>query len=130
MDVDERMDKEGTMPGSAATAAQCRLAIERRRDADGTVRLILTGALDTAGCGRLCGGLMAERHVSTGVVVVLDQLEYIDSAGVAELLRAGELATRDGRYFAVTPGSANVACVLRITGALDQLRIASDGRGP
>ena len=100
-------------------------AIECRRDADGTVRLILGGELDTVSRDVLRAALMAEERAGTAVVVVLDQLEYIDSAGIAELLRASEHAGRAGRRFAVTPGSANVARVLRISGALELLSVAS-----
>ena len=89
------------------------------------MRLILGGELDTVSRDVLRAALMAEERAGTAVVVVLDQLEYIDSAGIAELLRASEHAGRAGRRFAVTPGSANVARVLRISGALELLSVAS-----
>jgi anti-anti-sigma factor len=94
--------------------------IERRRDPDGTVRLILRGELDLAGQAELHAALQAEQR-SGVVVVVLDQLDYLDSAGIGELVDSCDRARADGRRFAVTPGSGNVRRVLWISGVLSRL---------
>jgi anti-anti-sigma factor len=101
-------------------------AIERRREVDGTARLILHGALDVATQGDLREALLAEQRSGTGVVVVLDQLDYLDSAGIGELVHGCERARRGGRRFAVTPGTGNVRRVLWISGVLGHLCGASD----
>ena len=95
--------------------------IERRSDADGTARLILRGELDLATRGDLREALLAEQRAGTAVIVVLDQLDYLDSAGIGELVRASRSASRGGRRFAVTPGTGNVRRVLWISGALNEL---------
>jgi anti-sigma B factor antagonist len=96
-------------------------AIERCTEADGTARLILHGELDLATQGDLREALLAEHRSGTAVVVVLDQLDYLDSAGIGELVEGRERASKGGQRFAVTPGSGNVRRVLWITGVLDHL---------
>lgn len=115
----------GERVGSPTRGDGAGFVVERRRDADGTVRLILDGELDVVSRDALRAALEREERAGTAVVVVLDQLDYIDSAGIAELLRASEHADRAGRRFAVTPGSANVARVLQISGALEGLSVVS-----
>ena len=95
--------------------------IERRSEVDGTARLILRGELDVATLGDLREALLAEQRSGTAVVVVLDQLDYLDSAGIGELVEGCERAKRGGRRFAVTPGTGNVRRVLWISGVLGQL---------
>jgi anti-anti-sigma factor len=95
--------------------------IERRRDADGTARLILRGELDLDGQEELRAALRAEQHAGAGVVVVLDQLDYLDSAGIGALVDSCDRARAEGRRFAVTPGSGNVRRVLWISGVLSRL---------
>jgi anti-anti-sigma factor len=99
--------------------------IERRRDADGTARLILHGELDLAGQEELRQALLAEQRSGAPVVVVLDQLEYLDSAGIGELVEGCDQARADGRRFTVTPGSGNVRRVLWIAGVLSRLCAAA-----
>jgi anti-anti-sigma factor len=100
--------------------------IERRTEGDGTARLILYGELDLATQGDLREALMAEQRSGTAVVVVLDQLDYLDSAGIGELVEARERASKRGQRFAVTPGGANVRRVLWISGVLDHLCSATE----
>jgi anti-anti-sigma factor len=101
--------------------------IERRSDPDGATRLILRGELDLAGQGDLRDALLAEQRAGAGVVVVLDQLDYLDSAGIGELLDGRRRATARGRRFSVTPGVGNVRRVLWISGVLGQLCGPPDG---
>ena len=95
--------------------------IERLSEADGTARLILRGELDVATQGDLREALLAEQRSGTAVVVVLDQLDYLDSAGIGELVEGCERAKRGGRRFAVTPGTGNVRRMLWVSGVLGQL---------
>ena len=100
--------------------------IERRSEVDGTARLILRGELDVATQGELREALLAEQRSGTAVVVVLDQLDYLDSAGIGELVEGCDRAERGGRRFSVTPGTGNVQRMLWISGVLGQLRGATE----
>jgi anti-anti-sigma factor len=95
--------------------------VERRSDADGTARLILHGELDLATQGDLRKALLAEQRSGSAVVVVLDQLQYLDSAGIGELLEGSDRARDTGGRFAVTPGTGNIRRVLWIAGVLARL---------
>lgn len=100
--------------------AEAVFRIERRRDGNAT-RLILHGELDIAGHETLREALLHEGRSGMALVVVLDQLDYLDSAGVAELVGSCRRARRHGRRFSVSPGSGNARRVLWISGVLDEL---------
>jgi anti-sigma B factor antagonist len=120
------MDGSGSSRDADGFRGGTNFTIERRDDADGTARLILRGELDLATQGDLREALLAEHRSGTAVVVVLDQLDYLDSAGIGELLDGRERAQTRGRRFAVTTGTGNVRRVLWIAGVLDQLGAASE----
>lgn len=66
------------------------------REETGVLRLTLVGELDIATAGELrehLGGLSANGH---SVVLDLGRLDFIDSSGVRELIRAISRARRDG----------------------------------
>jgi anti-sigma B factor antagonist len=115
------MDTASSFGAAGGPRGKPNFGIERRSEADGTARLILRGELDLATQGDLREALLAEQRAGTAVVVVLDQLDYLDSAGIGELVEGCDRARRGGRRFAVTPGSGNVRRVLWITGVLGQL---------
>ena len=115
------MDTLSSLGRSDGHPGRATFAIERGRDADGTARLILRGELDLAGQTALREALVAEERSGAAVVVVLDQLEYLDSAGIGELVGGCERARTVGRRFAVTPGTENVRRLLWISGVLDHL---------
>jgi anti-anti-sigma factor len=106
---------------SGGPRGETNFGIERRCEADGTARLILRGELDLATQGDLREALLAEQRTGSAVVVVLDQLDYLDSAGIGELVEGCDRARRGGRDFAVTPGTGNVRRVLWISGFLSHL---------
>jgi anti-sigma B factor antagonist len=115
------MDTANSPGRSGGPGGETNFGIERRSEADGTARLILRGELDLATQGDLREALLAEQRAGTAVVVVLDQLDYLDSAGIGELVEGCQRARRAGRDFAVTPGTGNVRRVLWITGLLSHL---------
>lgn len=115
------MDSASSVTGPGRHGHDTRFAIDRQTDADGTTRLILCGELDVATRGDLHAALRAEERGGAAVVVVLDQLGYVDSAGIAELMRASLDARSAGRRFAVTPGTGNARHVLWIAGVLGEL---------
>jgi anti-sigma B factor antagonist len=115
------MDTASSPGRSGGPGGETNFGIERRSEADGTARLILRGELDLATQGDLREALLAEQRAGTAVVVVLDQLDYLDSAGIGELVEGCQRARRAGRDFAVTPGTGNVRRVLWISGLLSHL---------
>ena len=60
------------------------------------------------------------------VVLDLRAVTFMDSTGLRLALRLEEEANRDGRSFALIPGSAAVQRVFEVSGALDRLTF----RGP
>jgi anti-anti-sigma factor len=115
------MDGAGSSVRRGGHGRRADFEIERRSDADGTARLILRGELDLASRRDLRDALVAEHRAGTAVIIVLDQLDYLDSAGIGELVDGSRRARSSGRRFAVTPGTGNVQRVLSISGALDEL---------
>jgi anti-anti-sigma factor len=99
---------------------KARFTIERRDEEAGT-RLILHGELDLGGQATLRDALLRAESSGAPLVVVLDQLVSLDSAGIGELLQSCRRARQGGRRFSVTPGSENVRRVLWISGALGEL---------
>ena len=100
-----------------------------RRDEGGTIRLILHGELDLGSERTLRDELLRAERCSAELVVVLDQLDYLDSAGIGELLQSCRRARRGGGRFSVTPGAGNVRRVLWISGVLNEL-CDGDPTGP
>jgi anti-sigma B factor antagonist len=113
------MDSVGTARRSEGLK-KARFNVERRQEGD-TTRLILHGELDLGGQATLRGALRQAERSGAALVVVLDQLDSLDSAGIGELLQSAQRARRDGRRFSVTPGAGNVRRVLWISGALNEL---------
>lgn len=110
------------VPSTAhATSSDASFRIDRRRDTDASVRLVLHGALDLAARDELRAALAAEQRAGMAVIVVLDHLDYLDSTGIGVLLAGLEQARRGGRRFTVTAGVGNARHVLNITGVLDHL---------
>jgi anti-sigma B factor antagonist len=120
------MDTASSIGRSGVPRGETSFSIERRSEADGTARLILRGELDMATQGDLREALLAEQRAGSAVVVVLDQLDYLDSAGIGELVEGSERARTAGRHFAVTPGTGNVRRVLWISGLLSHLCVATE----
>lgn len=63
----------------------------------GAVRLGLVGELDVAGADRLHERLQALAQRGNPVILDLHRLQFIDSSGLGELVRAVTNARRDGR---------------------------------
>jgi anti-sigma B factor antagonist len=115
------MDTASALGRSGGPRGVTNFGIERYSEGAGAARLILRGELDLATQGDLREALLAEHRAGTAVVVVLDQLDYLDSAGIGELVEGCDRARRGGRDFAVTPGTGNVRRVLWISGFLNHL---------
>jgi anti-sigma B factor antagonist len=97
------------------------------RDA-GTVRVHLSGELDLASAPKLAETLRRLREGHEHVVLDLDELEFIDMAGLRVLLTAAEDASRDGWAFTVTRGSPPVRRLIGLVRPAGQLPIDGGSR--
>lgn len=85
-----------TKPSGATVVGTDTFWMSEGREETGVLRLTLVGELDIATAGELrehLGGLSANGH---SVVLDLGRLDFIDSSGVRELIRAISRARRDG----------------------------------
>jgi anti-anti-sigma factor len=92
------------------------------------VRLALRGELDLATAGQVADRLRALRERGESVLLDLDELAFMDVAGLRVILTAAEDARNDGWVFAVSHGSAPVR---RLFELLDVARyVPVDGDAP
>ena len=106
-----------------------RLRVEAR-SAQGRTILELHGELDLAAAPVLAEEI--ERAQADAQIVVLDlqNLEFIDSAGLRVILAAHDRAHGAQREFAVTPGSEQVQRLLKIAGVSDHLKVVTSADEP
>jgi anti-anti-sigma factor len=71
--------------------------IEDHREETGRIRIGLVGELDIAGADQLQQHLRAVAQRGTPLVLDLRRLQFIDSSGLGELVRAVTDARREGR---------------------------------
>ncbi len=103
------------MPGTPTP-----FSIEQRHDAD-AVTLLLRGELDLAAAPQLSACLKEHASERRRVLVDFRRLEFIDSSGLAVLIRAAADARRDGWDIAIVRGgSPEVEKVLALV-ALDEM---------
>ena len=88
----------------------------------GRVRVCLRGELDLATADLVADRLRRLREHGAGVVLDLDELSFIDAAGLRVILTAANDARNDGWAFAVTRGSAPVRRLFAIVHAETHLR--------
>jgi anti-anti-sigma factor len=92
---------------------------------DGVFRIEASGELDLAGAPALARQLaLALESPASEVRLDLGQLEFIDSSGIREIVRAHCECDRSGRRFRVVRGSGQVAQVINITGLDEVLHFA------
>ena len=92
------------------------LTIEVRQAPDRTV-LTLHGELDLMGAPRLKSEIESDTIDAAEVVVLdLDDVHFIDSAGLRVVLAAHERTVERGQRLALTPGSPQVQRLLSIAG--------------
>lgn len=98
-----------------------RIRIDARQLEDRIV-LELHGELDLVGAPVLATELgRAELGERSIIVLDLEDLQFIDSAGLRVILAASQRARERGDEFAVTPGSAQVQRLLDIAGVSEHL---------
>jgi anti-sigma B factor antagonist len=82
--------------------------------------ILLRGELDLEGCPGLEHALReAERTEARRIVLDLEQLTVIDSAGLGTLLNASRRSATNGKRLQMTRGTGHVADMFRLT-ALDR----------
>jgi anti-anti-sigma factor len=94
--------------------------------------LKLHGELDLAGTPQLEDALrQIESEERNLLVLDVEDLQFIDSAGLRTILAANQSWTERGRGFAMTPGSPQVQRLLTIAGVREHLdTVASPGDTP
>lgn len=98
------------------------LTIEVRQDDDRIV-LTLHGELDLLGAPRLRGEIESHAVDAADIVVLdLDDVQFIDSAGLRVVLAAHERTVERGQRLALTPGSPQVQRLLSIAGVSGHLQ--------
>ena len=88
----------------------------------GRVRVRLRGELDVASAPTVARRLRALRGPGAHVLLDLDDLAFMDMAGLRMVLAAAEDASHDGWAFTITRGSPAVRRLIELVGA--------DGRLP
>jgi len=105
------------LPPTDAIPDQLQIEI---RDEDGAVRVRPVGELDLASVDTLRGPLDEARATGRPVVLELDGLTFLDSAGVGLIVQAWEASRRAGTELRCTPGRPAVQRTLQVAG-LDAL---------
>jgi anti-sigma B factor antagonist len=94
-------------------------------------RIVLTlhGELDLVGAPRLQSEIASHTVDAADIVVLdLDDVQFIDSAGLRAILAAHERTAERGQRLALTPGSPQVRRLLSIAGVSGHLHtIATAG---
>jgi len=99
------------------------LTIERRDDARGVV-LVLSGELDMISAPELAGTLddvLAQPHAR--VMLDLNGLSFVDSAGVSVLIKAKKAATTHGRTLVLRRPTEQLERVFALVGLADWLAV-------
>lgn len=92
------------------------LTIDVRQEHDRIV-LALRGELDLLGAPRLQSEIESDTVGAAEVVVLdLDEVQFIDSAGLRVVLAAHESTVERGQRLALTPGSPQVRRLFSIAG--------------
>jgi anti-sigma B factor antagonist len=107
------------------------LELDRSNDGYGRVRLAVAGEIDISNLDRLreaVTAILAEPHV-TGLLLDFTSLDFIDSSGVAVLMRAKQAADHRGIGFALIKAHGKVQRVLAILG-VDKILMPTEQRRP
>jgi anti-sigma B factor antagonist len=99
---------------------------------NGRCRLSLIGPLDIETAGELEAALeQACREGAREVMLDLRELTFLDSSGVASILRGQQLCERQGREYLLIPSTTNMLHrILLIAGAGGRLRFTQPADAP
>ena len=91
----------------------------------------IAGELDLAGCPDVESALQeAERAEADRIIVDLEALTFIDSVGLATLLKASRRSASDGNRLEITRGKGQPAEIFRLTGLEKVLPLADPALCP
>jgi anti-sigma B factor antagonist len=94
-------------------------ALEQREIGDGRCEIIVRGELDLAVAERLEEAIAAAARDHAGIVVGLAECEFIDSTGIAVIVRAHQRLGDQERHLVACCPQDQVERVLDITGLLE-----------
>jgi anti-sigma B factor antagonist len=112
----------GPAPGSREARG---FSITTRLDADGACWLELSGDLGRGNVEAFIDALRSAEAEGRPIVIDLSRLEFIDTIGIASLLRAHTRAERERRDLQFRRGPADVQRMLEVVG-LDGLILYVD----
>jgi anti-sigma B factor antagonist len=113
----ERLVNDASIAGGPAPGS---IAIERLTDAQGVV-VALHGELDLATARELELHLREIEATHPGRLLIdLTDLEFMDSTGLAVMIRAHQSAQTNGHRLAFRPGPPQVQRLFELTGMLDR----------
>ena len=95
-----------------------------RREPGGTAVITVTGEVDIATVGGLRERLFALADTSRSVIVDLDQVSFIDAAGLGALVGAARRADIHGASLQVVCGRPRTRELFRLAGLNRRLRLA------
>jgi anti-anti-sigma factor len=93
--------------------------VRQRQDADGALRMTLTGELDLSAADGLRMRLDEVRRAKRRVRLDLSELEFIDCSGIRTILDAMAQARREGRSFEVDRSVSPMVGRIVSLGAID-----------
>ncbi len=114
--LSEKAVPETRGPTLQETASFGTLNVIASRSDDGTLKVGLEGELDVYGAGDLHNQLRRAETGSTDIVIDLSRLEFIDCAGLHQLVEACERARLRGGRLSLVRGPNNVHRVFALTG--------------
>jgi anti-anti-sigma factor len=98
--------------------AHHRFGVKQRCDADGAVRMTLTGELDLSATDGLRARLDEVQRAQRRVRLDLSELEFIDCSGIRTILDAMAEARREGQPFEVDPSVSPMVSRIVSLGAI------------
>ncbi|MGB9185037.1 MAG: STAS domain-containing protein [Solirubrobacteraceae bacterium] len=95
--------------------------IQRDSSEQGAVLIKLRGELDLSTVSELERLLVeCERDAASDVVIDLEEVEFMDSTGLAVIIAAGQAAQANGYQLRLRQGSPQVQRLFKLTGVLDR----------
>lgn len=99
------------------------LQLEVQQD-DGTIVVVAKGELDVSSTSSFAAALGRANQSGVRLVVIdLSELQFIDSSGLATLVKADNEAKASGRRLIVVRGPHQVQHLLELTGLAERLEL-------
>jgi anti-sigma B factor antagonist len=92
----------------------------------GTCSLVIRGELDIASAPQLEERLRSLLDAHQRIELDLSDVSFLDSSGLAVLIRAAEAAERDGASFAIAAVSGPAMRVLELSGMVARVHLSAE----